>query len=268
MNRKIFLRWLRFALLIYALTGIVVYYMQDYIVLRAEALPAGHTYNFPQRFKELNIPYNANSTMNVVQFQPDTETPKGVVLYFHGNRDNISRYAAISPGITKSGYEVWMIDYPGFGKSTGKFSEKTLYDWGLTFYKLARAKYGRDSIIIFGRSLGSGVAAQLASVRDCKRLILETPYYSLPSVFASYAPVYPWHKIIHYQFPTAEFLQKVDAPVTILHGDGDAVIPIRNARKLLPFLKQGDEFVTIAEGSHNDLYLHKTYRHKIDSLLQ
>jgi alpha-beta hydrolase superfamily lysophospholipase len=248
--------------------GIIIYYIQDYIVLHPEAVPPGHNYGFSQPFKEVNIPYNNKSTMNVVQFLPDTEAPKGVVLYFHGNRDHIGRYADIAPAITKQGYEIWMIDYPGFGKSTGTFTEQTLYDWALTFYKLARAKYSRDSIILFGRSLGSAVAAQLASVRDCKRLILEAPFYSLPSVFASYAPVYPWRKIIHYQFPTAEFLQKVDAPVTILHGDNDGVIPIRNARKLSTFLKQDDEFITIGGGSHNDLLQHETYRQKIDSLFR
>ena len=70
-----------------------------------------------------------------------------------------------------------MIDYPGFGKSTGVFSEQLLYDWALTLYKLARAYYSPDSIIIYGKSMGTGIAAQLASIRDCRHLILETPYY-------------------------------------------------------------------------------------------
>jgi pimeloyl-ACP methyl ester carboxylesterase len=191
-----------------------------------------------------------------------------VVLYFHGNKENLSRYASIAPIVTANGYELWMIDYPGFGKSTGTFSEKAMYDWALTFYKLARARYSRDSIIIFGRSLGSGPAAHLASIRDCKRLILESPFYSLPSVFASYAPVYPWNNMIRYRFPTFEYLKKVDAPVTILHGDDDGVIPIRNARKLLPSLKPGDEFVTIEGASHNDMLQQDAYRAKLDSLLK
>jgi pimeloyl-ACP methyl ester carboxylesterase len=161
-----------------------------------------------------------------------------------------------------------MIDYPGFGKSTGRFNEQQLYNWALTFYKLARARFSPDSIIIYGRSLGSGVATQLASIRDCRRLMLETPYYSMPSVFSSYAPIYPFENIIHYKFPTWQFLQTVDAPVTIFHGEDDGVIPIRNARKLIPYLKSNSEFVTIKDGSHNDLANFETYKIKIDSLLQ
>ncbi|RYF96551.1 MAG: alpha/beta fold hydrolase, partial [Chitinophagaceae bacterium] len=181
-KRRIF-RWLRLFVLIYALLGILVYYLQNYLILHPKVLPPGHTFTFTEQFRELNIPYNANSVINIVQFKTRDSFPKGVVLYFHGNRDNITRYASMAPLVTKNGYEIWMIDYPGFGKSTGEFTEKRLYEWALVFYKLARAKYATDSIIIYGRSLGSGVAAQLASIRDCKRLILETPYYSMPSVF-------------------------------------------------------------------------------------
>ena len=267
MKRRTVFRWLRLIILIYALLGILVYYLQDYLILHPKVLSSGYQFQFAQPFKEVNIPYNSTSSINIVQFKTNDSIAKGVVLYFHGNRDNITRYSGIAPQITKHGYEIWMIDYPGFGKSTGKFTERQLYNWAMVFYKLARARFSPDSIIIYGRSLGSGAAAQLASVRDCKRLILETPYFSMPSVFGSYAPFYPFNKIIHYQFPTWEFLKKVDAPVTIFHGENDGVIPIRNARKLIPSLKKIDEFVVIKEGSHNDLFKFPEYTVKLDSLL-
>ena len=267
MNRKKVFRWLRIIILIYASAGILVYYLQDYILLHPKSLPEDYKFSFSQPFKELNIPYNAKSKMNIVQFKTTDSIVKGVVLYFHGNRENINRYKGITPLITKHGYEIWMIDYPGFGKSTGNFSEQVLYDWALTFYKLARARFKPDSIIIYGRSLGSGVAAQLASIRDCKRLILETPYYSMPSVMSSYAPIYPFNKIIHYQFPTWQYLQKVDAPVTIFHGEDDGVIPLRNALQLKPLLKPGSEFVVVEDGSHNDLFRFRPYIVKLDSIL-
>lgn len=268
MKRKTIFRWLRLIVLIYALLGILVYYLQDYVILHPKVLSSDYQFRFVEPFKELNIPYNSTSSINIVQFKTSDSVAKGVVLYFHGNRDNITRYAGIAPLVTKHGYEIWMIDYPGFGKSTGKFSEEQLYNWAMVFYKLARARFSPDSIIIYGRSLGSGVASQLASVRDCKRLILETPYYSMPSVFGSYAPFYPFNKIIHYQFPTWEFLKKVDAPVTIFHGEDDGVIPLRNARKLIPSLKETDQFVVIKDGSHNDLFKFREYSEKLDSLLK
>ena len=91
--------------------------------------------------------------------------------------ENINHYAAFSKNFTKHGYDVWMMDYPSFGKSTGPFDENTVYAEVLQVYKMVRAAgYSPGSIIIYGKSLGTGIAAQIASIRDCKRLILESPY--------------------------------------------------------------------------------------------
>jgi hypothetical protein len=213
------------------------------------------------------LPYNANSAISIVQFTTVDTPVKGVVLYFHGNRTNISRYARFAPNFTKHGYEVWMIDYPGYGKSTGDFTEQNLYDWALIFYKLARVRFSPDSIIIYGKSLGTGIAAQLASVRDCRNLVLECPYYEFPAVVTQYAPIYPAGRILRFKIPTYQYLQKVTAPVTIFHGDEDGVIRYSNSSKLKPFLKKQDEFVTIPGGSHNDLPESSIYQKKLDSIL-
>ncbi len=265
-KRKKWLAALKIIILVYCIIGILLFYLQDHLLFHPEPLDKGHSYAFSQPFRELNIPYSAGSNINVIQFVSDS-IPKGVVLYFHGNRDNIARYAPLSSQFTKNGYEIWMIDYPGFGKSTGPFTEAALYDWALTFYKLARARYSPDSIIIYGKSLGTGMATQLASVRDCKHLILETPFYSLPSVVGFWLPLHPVNHLIHYKFPNGQYLQKVTAPVTIFTGTDDLTIPLRNSQRLQPSLKTGDEFIVVEGGSHNDLFKFKTYTQKIDLLL-
>lgn len=205
--------------------------------------------------------------MNIIQFTAEDSKPKGVVLYFHGNKANIGRYASYAPIFTAENYEVWMIDYPGFGKSTGEFSEDMLYNWSLTFYKLARARFEPEEIILYGKSFGAGLAAQLASIRDCRYLILEAPYYSMPSIIDSYLPVYPTSAIIRYKFPTHEYLNEVTAPIAIFHGSNDRVIPLRNARRLEPFLKTGDEFMVIPEADHNALPDHEIYQSWIKDML-
>lgn len=234
---------------------------------RPVPLDENHKYNFTIPYKELSIPFNRESTISIVQFPTADSVAKGVVLYFHGNRQNIERYAPRAPLFTKNNYEVWMIDYPGYGKSTGEFNEQQLYDWAEIFYKLARARYAKDSIIIYGRSLGSGIAAQLASVHDCKSLVLETPYYSFPSLAGSWFPIYPVNKMIKFKIPTWQYVQEVIAPVTIFHGTDDGVIRYSNAKRLMPYLKPGDRFITIDEGSHNNLAEFELYRNKLDSLL-
>jgi pimeloyl-ACP methyl ester carboxylesterase len=269
MNKKKIFNWIKIIIILYCLAGIGLYYMQEKLIFHPEVLAKDYQFDFKIPFKELNIPYNRQSNMNIVQFRPaDSSMVKGVVLYFHGNGQNIVRYAAHAPLFTKNNYEVWMIDYPGYGKSTGERSEQMLYDWALIFYKLARSKFPKDSIVLYGRSLGTGIASQLASVRDCKALILEAPYYSLPSLAATKAPIYPVNTMIRYKFPTYQYLQNVAAPVTIFHGTEDDLIPISQAEKLKPLLKSKDQFVPVENAEHNNVSFFQQYTTKLDSLLR
>ena len=156
-----------------------------------------------------------------------------------------------------------------FGKSTGNFNEAIVYEEALQVYKMVRAAgYVPDSIIIYGKSLGTGVAAQLASVRDCKRLILESPYYSISNLAEHYCWMYPVDWMLRYKMPTNEYLKKVTAPVTIFHGTDDNTIPFGNAEKLQKeVFKKGDELIPIKGGHHNDLNDFSLMKKKLDSLL-
>ena len=191
MKKKIIFRWIKVIIICYSAIGIILYYLQGYFLFHPQKLATEHVFRFDVPFKELNIPFNDKDTLNMVKFFPKDSLSKGVVLYFHGNKQNIERYAKFAANFTKHGYEVWMEDYPGFGKSRGERTEKKMNDQALQLYKMAMGKYGKDSIILYGKSFGTGIAAYLASVTDCKRVILETPYYSVPALFSCYAPIYP-----------------------------------------------------------------------------
>ena len=267
MTRRKWSRLIKIIIIIYCLIGIGIYMFQDSAMLHPVPLSSDYKYIFDIPFKEVNIAYDAKTNINIIQFPPPGKTPKGILLYFHGNRTNIGRYKRFVPFFTRSGYEVWMIDYPGYGKSTGVFSEKRVYEWSLLMYKLARGKFPANNIIIYGKSLGTGIAAQLAAIRNCRYLILETPYYSLPEAVGFYAPIYPVNRIIHYKFPTYEYLPKVTDPIILMHGTNDWVIRYSNSVKLKQFLKPGDKFVTIPGGSHRNLYTFPEVPRVIDSLL-
>lgn len=267
MTRKLIFRWLKVLILLYSIIGIAFYYLQDRILFHPEAIPLDSVYAFKSPYKELNIPYNEKSRINIIQFTTNDSLPKGVVLYFHGNMKNIGRYEQYAPSFTKNGYELWMIDYPGFGKSTGEFTEQRLYDWGLQFYKLARARFAADSIIIYGKSLGTGIAAQLASIRNCKSLILETPYYDFPSVVRPWLPVYPLNRMIPFKIPTWQYVEKIIAPITIFHGTDDGIIGYNHCERLKKFLKPTDLVVTVEGGSHNNLFSFPQVTATLDSLL-
>jgi uncharacterized protein len=254
---------------LYVVVGIALWYLQATIFFHPKKLRAGEPFRFSIPHKEVNIPVAAAAILNFVKFFPaDTSIKKGIVLYFHGNRENINRYASASAYFTKHGYEVWMCDYPGFGKTTGKFSEERLYDDAAILYKLAVKQFNADSILLYGRSLGTGVATELAANNTCKKLILETPYYSLRELSAAHFPIYPVRFLMRYNFPLYDNLQMVKAPVTIFHGTSDAVIPYKHSSRLKPLLKKGDEFITIKDGSHNNLATYSLFQQKLDSLLK
>lgn len=268
MNKQKIVKWTKVIIAVYAIIGISLYLLQDLLLFHPVVVQKDSVYHFNQPYKELFIPIDKETNINIIQFPLADSVSKGVVLYFHGNRTNISRYERFAKNFTKNNYSVWMIDYPGFGKSTGKITEATLYESALQMYKLARVNYQPSSIIIYGKSIGTGIATQLASIRDCKRLILETPYYGLASLVNNKLWMYPVKRMIHYQLPTYEYISKVTAPISIFHGTDDALIPLSNAFKLKSKLKQLDEFIVIENGTHNNLNSFPIMQQKLDSLFK
>ena len=264
MKRKKLWRVLRVLLILYITGGIALYFLQDLIIFHSKPLARDYNFNFKQPFKELNLSPDGHRNLNIVQFLPK-EKPKGIVLYFHGNMINIERYAQYAPVFTKNNYEVWMIDYPGYGKTTGKRSEQTMYDDALFLYQLAIKKTSAENIILYGKSLGTGVASYLASVKACKQLILETPYYSMTSMTRHYVPIYP-AGLLRYSFPGFQYLKKVKVPVSIFHGTSDEVIPYSQSIKLKRELP-GINLITVPNGKHNNLYRFPRVIQKLDSLL-
>jgi hypothetical protein len=262
------LRWLKIIIIIYCGIGIALYYLQLNFLFHPEKLDSSYQYKFETPFEEVHIAFNETDTMNMVKFFPKDTVKKGVVLYWHGNKENIGRYAKFVNVFLKQGYEVWMEDYPGYGKSTGERTEEKLYEQAMQVYKMAARKYSNDSIVLYGKSLGTGIASYVASQTNCRQLILETPYYSIPALFSCYAPIYPTQRMSTFKIPTNEYLQEIKYPITIFHGTNDGVIPYRCAKKLKTVLKPADEFITIEDGTHHNLYDFDVYQKKMDSLLQ
>lgn len=267
-TRAKIIKWLKIVLVIYVLCGMGLYFLQEKLIFHPEPLPADHKFRFTAPFKEINLAVTDDKNLNIVQFTVPDSVCKGVVLYFHGNMSNIEPYASFASLFTHNHYEVWMPDYPGFGKTTGPRTEQTMYDDAQTVYKMAKGRFSEDSIIIYGRSIGTGVAAQLASRTDSKKLILETPYYSLYSLMQYRAFMYPVSWMAKFHFPVYEYMKKTVAPVIIFHGTNDGVIPYSNAARLKKLLKPADEFITIENGGHNDLAEFPLFQNKLDSLLQ
>ncbi|MBL7741507.1 MAG: alpha/beta fold hydrolase [Chitinophagaceae bacterium] len=265
-------KWIRIIASFYIVCGIALYFLQEKFLFHPKKLPPDYKFSFSVPFKEINLAINNERNLSIVQFTVPDSVRKGIVLYFHGNRKNIERYAPFATNFTRNNYEVWMMDYPGFGKTTGKRTEQVMYDDAEQLYKMARGRTGKDSIIIYGKSIGTGVASWLASKKDCKRLILETPYYSIEALAKHYAFMYPVNRMTKYHFPIYQYFEKTEVPVTIFHGTNDETIPFFQAEMLMkvwdeiPSLKR--ELVAIEKGKHNNLNDFPAFHQKLDSLLQ
>jgi uncharacterized protein len=268
MNKKQIFKLLKIAAIVYVVIGVVLYFTQEYFIFHGVKVKKDTPYEFPnQKFTEHNITRTDGSNLNFIKFLPLDSATQGVVIYYHGNMRNISRYAAYTKLFTINGYEVWMMDYPSFGKTTGKRTEESLYTDAQTIYNLAKQKMSTDSILIYGKSIGTGIATHIAARNACKRVLLETPYYSLSTVYDDFTFIYPTKFLLKYQFPSYKNIPLIKAPITIFHGTKDELIGYKNASRLKPLLKPIDEFVTIEKARHNNVMNFQIYTDKVDSLL-
>lgn len=267
LNRRKLKKWFKLAVIIYVLLGLLLYFFQEKFLFHPKSLKADHKFAFDQPFEEINIPVSPEKNINIIRFTVPDSTRRGVVLYFHGNRQNVERYAPFARFFTRNHYEVWMPDYPGFGKTTGARSEEAFNADATEVYKMIRARFAPERIILYGKSLGTGPATYLASRIDCARLILETPYTSIPDLFGHYAFIYPTGRMSKYAFPSIDRMATVQAPVTIFHGTSDGVIPYKQAVRLQRKAGSKVQLITIKEGEHNNLADFPLYQSSLDSLL-
>jgi pimeloyl-ACP methyl ester carboxylesterase len=268
LRKRTLIRILTVSALLYALVGIAYYHAQERILFRSVAVPMDHRYDFGMPSEEVFVTIKSGTVLHITKFPVTADVPKrGTILYFHGNRRNVSWYADRVPFFTSRGYEVWMPDYPGFGKSTGMLDEETLYEFARQTYLMARKRNAPDSMLIYGRSMGTGIAAWLASQRPARGLVLETPYRSIPSLVGTWMPIWPVGRLSRFRLPAEEYLLRVSMPVSILHGSEDRVIPISHAAGLRAVLKGGDRFTRVEGAGHNDLPGYAAYTKEMDSLL-
>ncbi len=258
----------RFILFFYALLLIMMYFFQEKLIFLPTKLPQDYEYTFNRPFEEFNLTSNDSAVLNAVHFKQDN--PKGVILYFHGNAGDLSRWGDIVTFFVDKKYDVIVMDYRTYGKSTGKLSEKALYNDAQLFYDYTMKQYQESEITLYGRSLGTGIATKLASHNNPKRLILETPFYSLIEVARNRFPFLPVNWLLNYKFKSHEYIQKINSQLVIFHGTEDKVIPYESGRRLFESIPSGikKKFYTIEEGRHNNLIEFEAYLKGVTAILE
>lgn len=256
--------WLSVVLIVFAVylaISIALYYLQEYFLFKPEKLPKDFLFLYEnQVVDEYNLETRDGAIINGLHFK--AAKPKGVVLYLKGNSKSIKGWGKFAVDFTRSEYDVIMVDYRGFGKSTGRRSQKAIKRDLQFVYDKIKERVDEKYIILYGRSLGSGFATKLASLNNPKMLILDAPYYSLTNVTRRYMPFMPLSLIIRYPMPTYKWLKYVNCPIRIIHGTQDKLIPFKSSVKLSQIKPKQTRLYPVIGGGHKNMNTFEEY-HKI-----
>jgi len=260
----------RFILLIfslYILFMIGFYFFQEKVIFRPKKLAKNHIYSFEKKFEEIYLTAEDNSKINALHFK--VKDPKGIILYYHGNKGNLKRWGQMVSPFTDYGYDVFVIDYRGYGKSNGKRNEKNLYNDAQLSYNYVKRFFDEDKIIVYGRSLGGTFATFVASQNSPKQLILEAPFYNLTDLSYRKFRYLPYKNLLRYKFNSNNFIIDVNCPITIFHGDNDRLIPLQSGTRLYEASNNDrTKFVVIKTGTHHNLMTFNIYKEKMTNLLK
>ena len=261
------MKWLKrlgyFILLLYALICVVLYSQQERILFQPDKLPENHVF---RTGVEVEIPVDEGVSLNCLWMK---ERPgKGVILYLHGNRGSNRRCIHQAQNMSGNGYDIFMPDYRGYGKSEGEVEgDEQLYHDVQMVYDYLKEHYPENKITIVGYSIGSGMASYLAAHNKPEQLVLLSPYYSMIDMKDLHIPIVP-NFVLKYHLRNDKHLQSVTCPVTIFHGTEDNVIPYQSSEKLQALRPDNIELVTLKRESHRGAIFNGLFRKRVGELLR
>lgn len=250
-TRKL-LRYSAIALLsAYVILCLGYYFFQQYFLF-THTTPSNYSYNFAGKFEERNIQTRDGKKLNGLLFRADSS--KGLIFYLHGGGHTLEQWGKYAKTYTALGYDIFMLDYRGFGKSEGKRpTQKQLYSDVQEAYNDLEKTYSENKIVVLGYSLGTAPAAKIASDNHPRLLILQAPYYSGSAAVKNNYPllqaIIPSF-LLKYKLKTYEFIGKVQSPIVIIHGDNDKTFNVKQAYRLQQLFKSGDELIVLKGQGH------------------
>lgn len=222
---------------------------QEKIIFRPVPLPAAHSFTLEQT-NEVIIPVEG-ATLSALHFKQ--ANAKGVIFFLHGNGGNLTSWLKTTDFYRKNNFDLFMIDYRGYGKSSGSIdSEAQLHADVLAVWKHVAPEYEGKKRVIFGRSLGTTLAAKLATEVHADWTVLVSPFYNIDAMRRDY---YSWlpAALMRYSFTTDQWLPNVKSPITIIHGDRDEMIAYSHAERLQAIVPRA-ELIKIDGGTHLNLH--------------
>lgn len=246
--KMVFILFLAYAAivgLIYVGQGSLVYYPQ--IGRAITVTPA--SYGLP--YEDVSVRTEDGESLHA-WWLPAADA-RGAVLLFHGNAGNISHRIDYAVMFRRLGYSTLLVDYRGYGRSTGSPSEEGTYrDAAASWRWLTDTRgFGARDIVIFGESLGGAVGCWLAAKHTPRALVITSTFTSAVDLGAEVYPFLPVRLITRFKYDTLECLSSVRAPVLVVHSRSDDIVPFSHGEKLFAAAREPKEFLEI-RGGHND----------------
>lgn len=180
-----------------------------------------------------------------------------VVVYFHGNAENISHCLEFAQNLLAQGIEVFLVDYRGYGKSEGAPSEHGIYLDGDAAYRYLaeEEKYPPERIVLFGRSLGGSVAIEVSRKREIRVLIVESAFTSTRDMAKTMFPFCLFYPILPVHYDSIGKIAAIRAPKLFIHSENDEIVPFAMGRALFETATPPKYFFPLKGVGHNDTYL-------------
>lgn len=252
--------------ILYLSICIILYLIQEKFIFHPVKLNADYKFTSFEHAEERYFNIEQGHQTHALYFK--VPNPKGVVLYFHGNSGALDDWGYAAEDFTRLGYVVMMPDYPGYGKSTGSISEENINASAEYVYRSLLKDWAPEKIILYGRSLGTGVATELATKVNAKLLILETPYTSIPDMASKMLPFLPTKWLLNYKFDNLAMVDRVKYPVHIFAATNDQLTPYTHAERLAE--KAGNPALilhSIEGAGHGDISNFEFYHEQLRALL-
>lgn len=262
----IFLDIVKIILPIYIIICALLFVFQEKLIFFPEKLSPNFTFGFNQNFKEITIPTQDKKNIHALLFT--SQNTKGLIFYLQGNAGSLNSWGDVAHTYTNLDYDVFMLDYRGYGKSEGKIgSEEELFQDIQTAYDLVKTKYDENNIIVIGYSIGTGLATKLASTNYPRLLILQAPFFSLKDLMKRNYPIIPTF-LLRYKFENYKHIQKCKMPIVIFHGKADEVIPYDSSVKLKEYIRTSYTFIPLENQRHNGMTDNPVYIKRIKKILE
>jgi fermentation-respiration switch protein FrsA (DUF1100 family) len=244
------LKWLTLVLGGYAALGAGLYFAQRKLMYFPDPVRHAPAASGLAQFED--VTFTASDGARLVAWYAPPRGAMPLILYFQGNGGGLDLRAHRFGTLAAAGCGILALNYRGFGGSSGTPTEEGLLRDADAAYAFGAARYSPERIVLWGESLGTGVAVALAAKQPVARVLLESPYTSTADIAAATYWFMPVRLLMHDQFRSDIRIVKVTSPVMILHGARDTVVPIRYGERLYELVRSPKRFVRLAEAGHND----------------